>query len=184
MNFIKTLFVTGYRPYELSIFSSDDPKLHYIKLFLEKEIKRYVEEGLEWVIIAGNIGTELWVGELVLSLKDDYEELKLGVLLPFAEMASKWNEANQTLYNTVIEQADYVNYTSNKPYTNPSQLKNNQEFIIQNTDACLLFYDPEYPGKASFIFEAAILYQEHYPYDIQTISFDELQWFVNEIEEL
>lgn len=181
--FIKNLYVSGYRSYEVSVFTEDDPKLHYIKLFFEKRLTEYIYEGLEWVIISGNIGTELWVGQVVLKLKKDYPELKLAILLPYTGFQSKWNEKNQALFNSIVEKADYLNYTSNSEYSNPSQLKNHQEFIMRNTDGCLLFYDTEHEGKVKFYYDKAKAYQENTIYDIDLIAFDELQWFVTELEE-
>lgn len=143
----------------------------------------YIHNGLEWVIISGNIGTELWVGEVVLKLKKDYPEVKLAILLPYTGFQSKWNEKNQALFNSVVENADYLNYTSKSEYTNPSQLKNHQDFIMRNTDGCLLFYDTEHEGKVKFYYEKAKHYQESSTYEIDLITFDELQWFITELEE-
>lgn len=181
--FIKNLYVSGYRSYEVSVFAEDDPKLHYIKLYFEKRLIDYIHEGLEWVIISGNIGTELWMGEVVLKVKADYPDLKLAVLLPFTNFQSNWNEKNQGLFNIIVEKADYLNYTSNSDYQNPGQLKNNQEFIIRNTDGCLLFYDTEHEGKAKFFYEAAKRFQETSTYEVDLITFDELQWFITDLEE-
>lgn len=182
--FIKNLYVSGYRSYEVGVFSNDDPKLFYIKEFFKRRLIGYIESGLEWVIISGNLGTEQWVAEVVLDLKETYPEIRLGILLPYLEFAGNWNEGNQALFNEIIQKADYTNYTSNKPYENPGQLKNNQAFIIQNTDGCLLFYDVENEGKVSFVHDMALLYQENHPYEIEKVGFDELQWFVNDLEEL
>lgn len=175
--------MSGYRSYEVSVFADDDPKLKYIKLYFEKRLKEYIEEGLEWVIISGNIGTELWAGQVVLDLKNDYPEIKLAVLLPFTGFQSNWNEKNQAVFNAVIEKADYLNYTSSSEYQNPGQLKGNQEFIIKNTDGCLLFYDTEHEGKAKFFYELAKAYQDVSTYVVDLISFDELQWFITDLED-
>lgn len=182
--FIKNLYISGYRSFEVSIFSKEDPKLFYIKEFFKRRLIGYIENGLEWVIISGNMGTELWTADVVLELKETYPEIKLAVLLPYAEFGSNWNETNQMEFNRIIHSADYMNYTSNKPYENPGQLKNNQAFIIRNTDACFLFYDSEHEGKVSYVYDMAEKYQENVPYEIERVGFDELQWFVNDIEEI
>lgn len=181
--FIKNLYVSGYRSYELSIFQADDPKIDYIKKFFRRKLIEYIEQGLEWVIISGNLGTELWMGEVALDLKADYPELRLAVLLPYTNFSSKWNEVNQMYYNSIIERADYINYTSNQDYANPGQLKNNQAFIVKNTDGCLLFYDTDHEGKVGYFYDQALKYQERHPYEIETTSFDELQWFINDLLE-
>ncbi len=40
-------------------------------------LTNYVEEGLEWLLISGNLGAELWCAEAVEQLKQTYPELKL-----------------------------------------------------------------------------------------------------------
>lgn len=175
--------MTGYRSYEVSVFTPDDPKLKFIKLYIKKRLTDYINEGLEWVIISGNLGTELWTGEVVLELKKEYPDLKLAMLLPYTGFQSKWNEKNQLLFNSIVEKVDYLNYTSNSDYSNPSQLKNHQDFIMRNTEGCLLFYDTEHEGKVKFYYDKARQYQESSVYEIDLISFDELQWFITDLEE-
>ena len=55
-------------------------------------------KGLEWVLIQGQMGIELWTAEVVLDLKKDYPELKLGIITPFLGHTQRWNEQNQAKY--------------------------------------------------------------------------------------
>lgn len=50
---IKRLFISGYRSYELGVFSKKDKKLFYIKEFIKQRLRQYADRGLEWVIISG-----------------------------------------------------------------------------------------------------------------------------------
>ncbi|HAJ70083.1 MAG TPA: DUF1273 domain-containing protein [Alkalibacterium sp.] len=180
---MKNLYISGYRSYEISVFKADDPKITYIKKFFKKKLIEYIEQGVEWVVVSGNLGTELWVGETTIELKEEYPAIKLAVILPYTNFSNKWNELNQIYFNSIIERADYVNYTSNDDYANPGQLKNNQGFIVRNTDGCLLFYDSEHEGKTEYFYKQALKYQENHDYQMETISFDDLQWFINDLSE-
>lgn len=113
---IKRLFVSGYRSYELGIFSEDDDKLFFVKEFLKASLSQYIQNGLEWVITSGQLGIELWTAEIVEELREEYPNLQLGLLLPYQEYGNSWNEKNQLLLQKAIEQADYMNYTSHEPY--------------------------------------------------------------------
>lgn len=147
-------------------------------------MKEYIESGLEWVIITGQLGTELWAGQAVLDLKKEYPSLQLGVLLAHAGFADNWNENNRSVFDHVTAGADYVNYTSSQEYQNPGQLKGNQEFVLKKTDGSLLFYDSDHEGKPKYLLDMIAAYHKHHKYALETISFDEIQEFVTEYEEI
>ena len=73
---MKTVYVTGYKSFELNIFKDDMKEVDYLKQFIEHKLLQYIDEGLEWVLIQGQIGIELWAAEVVLKLQDTYPELK------------------------------------------------------------------------------------------------------------
>lgn len=175
MNIIKTIHISGYRNYEIGIFQGNDPKIKVIKKILKSEIISYLEQGMEWLLISGNLGVELWAAEVVAELKNDYSELKLGILYPFAEFGSNWNEQNRTLLNKAEAVADYINSVSQKSYESPAQLKNHTQFLLTHSGASLLVYDPEYPGKTQFFLKDAEKFSEEYPYEIRLITMDVLQ---------
>ena len=57
---MKTVYVTGYKSFELNIFKDDMKEVDYLKQFIEHKLLQYIDEGLEWVLIQGQIGIELW----------------------------------------------------------------------------------------------------------------------------
>ena len=93
-------------------------------------MEAFCEEGLEWVIITGQLGTELWAGEAVLELKKEYKDLKLAVLTPFLAQESNWNDKNKDYYQSIIGRADLVDSVSKQPYSNPQQFRNKDQFCI------------------------------------------------------
>ena len=61
---MKTVYVTGYKSFELNIFKDDMKEVDYLKQFIEHKLLQYIDEGLEWVLIQGQIGIELWAAEV------------------------------------------------------------------------------------------------------------------------
>ena len=179
MDAIKTVFVSGYRSFELNVFQENDPKVGVIKKVLKSGILNFVEEGAEWFLIAGNLGIELWAGEVVSELKEEYD-VKLGVLYPFQGFGENWNEKNKQLLEKVEAHADYVDFVSRQPYQSPAQLKAHTGFILAHTQASLLIYDKEYPGKTQFFQRDAQGYSESNSYEIRAITMDDLQNFAQE----
>lgn len=184
MNFLKSIFVSGYRSYELNIFDQKDPKFLYLKEFLRDRLKTYIENGVEWFIITGQLGIELWTGELVLEMQEENPEIQLAVILPFTSFGENWNETNQTLLEKVIHQANYVNYSSNKDYESPKQLNANQVFTIRNTDGALLIYDTmmgeSADGSPKYVYDLIEKYQENNIYELNLVSFEEIEFFIHE----
>lgn len=177
---LKTLYVSGYRSFELGIFQEKDPKITIIKKALKKSLEKYLNNGLEWVIISGNLGVEFWTSQLMTELKEDYPELKLGLIFPFYDFGNNWNENNQQKLLAMKNTADYENATSHQPYNNPGQLKNHTRFILEKTQGCLLVYDPDYPGKTEYFYRGAIKFQENKDYSMEIIGMFELQDIADE----
>ncbi len=173
---IKVAAVSGYKMYELGIFKKSDQRIDIIKTALRKNFLSLLNEGLEWILISGGLGTELWAAEVVFSLQEEgYEGLKLAVITPFLDQEQNWNDENKAWYQSVLQRADYVNSISKKPYEKPWQFRLKNQFFIEKSDLLLLFYDPEREGSPKYLYEAAGKHQESHNYEIRLIDFYELQ---------
>ncbi|OMP66957.1 DUF1273 domain-containing protein [Domibacillus epiphyticus] len=179
----KTILLSGYKSHELGIWDQKNPGIFIIKTAIEKQLRSLIEEGLEWVIIGGQPGVELWGAEVVLELKDEYPDLKLGVLMPFLEQEKNWKEERQEYYHTIIDQADFVDAVSKKPYIAPWQFKARDEFALDHTDALLLVYDEEKEGSPKFIKSAADKRVESDNYSLVSITMYDLQTAAEDIQE-
>ncbi|MFT8321183.1 MAG: DUF1273 domain-containing protein [Bacillus sp. (in: firmicutes)] len=178
---MKVAVISGYKPFEIGIFKRQDEAVIYIKEAIRKNIEIMVEEGLEWILISGQLGTELWAAEVVYELQaEKYPELKLGVITPYLEQEQGWKEANKEWYEEVVMQADYIDSVSNKPYENPNQLKAKNVFFLQKSDALLLFYDEEKEGSPKYLYNLSKMYKEKTEYEIRLIRFDDVQSIVEE----
>lgn len=170
---IKRIVVTGYKAHELGIFNDKHPGLPYIKKAIEQRLRILLEEGLEWVIISGQLGVELWTGEIALELKDEFPELQLAVLTPFLNQEQNWQEEKQEYYNLILEQAHYVNSITKREYEGPWQFKAKTQFLLDNSDALLLLYDDEKEGSPKYMLEEAKRRAEKEGYEyIQITSYD------------
>lgn len=177
---MQKVFVTGYKSFELGVFKNDSQEATYIKLALQKNILNMVDEGLEWVIISGQLGVELWAAEAVIQLKQLYPHLQLAIMPPFVQHDSNWNEVNKEYYQFISSQADFVKPISNHPYISPMQFKNRDLFLLEKTDAMLILYDDEREGSPQYIWELAKKHAENYPYEIRQITFYDLQQVIEE----
>ncbi len=175
--------ISGYKPYELGIFKKDHPSVYYIKTAIKKALLPMVEEGLEWVLISGQLGVELWAAEVVFELQLDYPELKLAVITPFLDQEASWKEDNKEWYESVLMQADFVDSVTKKGYEKPWQFRLKNQFFIDKSQGMVLLYDQEKEGSPKFLYELALQYQKSHDYQIQLINFYDLQLIVEEEQE-
>lgn len=179
---VKTAYVTGYKSYELNIFKDDAPEVKYLKLFLKNKLQNLVEEGLEWVLIQGQLGIEMWTAEVVLDLQQDYPELKLGVITPFQNHTERWNEQNQLKYQQIIEGADFHDSVHHAPYEGPFQFKQTDQFMLDHTDMTILIYDEEQEASPKFFKRVLVDFAEQTNYTYDVVTFDEINTFISDIQ--
>ncbi|MBF7103853.1 DUF1273 domain-containing protein [Pediococcus pentosaceus] len=169
------LWVTGYRSYELSIFSDQDPKLKVIQNALKRKLIEKVESGTTWVIAGPQLGTEQWALELANELKVDYPELQTALMFPFSDFGKQWKEEKVEKLALIKAKVDFFANVSENLYQNPQQLRNYQNFMLNHTDEALLLYDDEHAGKTKFDLNAIRSFQEHNSYNVETIDFYDLE---------
>lgn len=183
---MKRLWTTGYRAYELGVFNEKDPKVAVIKDVLQKQLRYQLESTSEefWLITGPQMGVERWSMESALAIKDDYPQLKIALMEPYADFAARWNENNQARLAAVKAQVDFAGRVSEKKYESPEQLRAYQNFMLHYTDGALLIYDPERKGKTVWDWLAINRYREqNADYSMRMIDFDELQEAAEEYSE-
>lgn len=180
---LQRIIITGYKPHELGIFNDKHPGVPIIKKALENRLRILLDEGLEWVIISGQQGVETWAAEVVLTLKEEFPDLKFAIITPFLEQDKNWQEIKQEKYQSLVAQADFVTSVTKKPYEAPWQFTEKDKFIIQNTDGLLLVYDEENEGSPKYIKRLAEKYMENHDYMVLTINSYDLQVIAEEMQQ-
>lgn len=171
---MKVLHVTGYKSMEMGIFKEDDPKVHFIKAAIEKQLTRFIEEGLEWVIVSGQMGVELWTAEIILDLKETYD-INLAVFPPFENQDKRWPENLKAKYEEITMLADFYKPLYEGDYKGPYQFRAKNMWLVEKSDASLLLMDDEYPGSVRFFHEAAKQMSDSYPiYYITPMDLDDI----------
>ncbi len=163
---------------ELNIFKENDPRITFIKAAIEKRLIGFIEEGLEWVLISGQMGVELWTADLVLDLKETYD-INIGVFPPFENQDNRWPDHIKEKYQELIMIADFYKPLYQGDYKGPYQFKAKNMWFVDKSDGCLLLMDEEFPGSNRFFYESAKKADKDYP--IFTITPADLDDAVEEI---
>lgn len=169
------LWVTGYRSYEIGTFGNEDPKIEILKYALEQELRVLIEQGVDWILTGGQMGTEQWTIEVAYNLKNDYPDLKIALLYPFKGFGDQWQQSSKDKLRLTKKLVDFSDTVSKLPYKNPQQLKNYQIFMLSHTDSALLLYDTEFKGKVYYDYQAILAKQGKSPYPSYLVDMDKLQ---------
>ena len=100
---------TGHRPERLSIPEAD------VIAWLEKEIKKAVEDGYTQFITGMQRGVDLWAAEAVLKLKAEGKPVRLIAASAFRGMENQWESNWKKRYHRIRCSADEVHYISDNP---------------------------------------------------------------------
>ncbi len=169
---MKTLTVTGYKPMELGIFKEDDQRINFIKAAIKKRLVGFIEEGLEWVLVSGQMGVELWTVEVVLDLKESYD-IQIAIMPPFENQESRWPEPLQEKYQELTMVADFYKPIYLGDYKGAFQFKAKNMWLVDKSEACLLLMDDEHPGSNRFFHEAAQAVKDYPIYVITPYDLDD-----------
>ena len=179
---MNTIYVTGYRAHELGIFNDKHPGIPVIKKALYDTLFRLCDEGLEWVVISGQLGVEGWAAETVTELKKQFPKLKYSVITPFLEQEKNWNEQKQAQYARIIQNADFITSVTKRHYEAPWHFTEKDKFIINNTDGMLLLYDEDNEASPKYVLNLVNKYMENNEYELLRINAYDLQVVAEEMQ--
>lgn len=157
-------------------------KFPNLKKFIAHKLEQLLDKGLEWVLIQGQMGIELWTAGVVIHLKESYSDLKLGIITPFFGHTDRWNESNQAKYISIAQQADFVESIHHTEYQGPFQFKQADQFMLDHTDYTILIYDEEQEASPKFFKTMLVEFMEKTNYTCDIVTFDELTDFINDLQ--
>ena len=163
-----TALVLGYSAFDLGLFNEKDVRLKVIKKSIRRDLESLAEEGLKWLVFTGTLGFEYWVLDVAQEMKTEYG-FQLATIFPFETHGENWNEGNQMKLSR-FKQVDFVKYAYPK-YEHMGQLRDYQQFLLENTDLAYFFYDPENETKLKFM-DNLMTHQEGYR--IKRLTFEDL----------
>lgn len=131
-----TILVTGYKNFELGIFQDKDPRITIIKKAIDKDFRRFLENGADWFIFMGNLGFEYWALEVALDLQKEYD-FQIATIFTFENHGQNWNEANKAKL-ALFKQVDFVKYTF-PSYENRVNLNNTIIFSLTTHKVHIFF---------------------------------------------
>lgn len=131
---------TGHRPHKFPWKDNeDDPRCITLKETLTEQITALVEAGVTDYYSGGADGVDCWASLIVLTLREKNPDLKLHCVLPHKGQANKWSDSARDRYNSILKQADSVEYVSRDYYDGCMMDRNHR--LVKSADLLLAVYN-------------------------------------------
>lgn len=136
---------TGHRPkYCPCQYQEDHPWLINLKKRLENYLIEMGSGDTHRIIRSGGaIGWDTWLAQVALDL-----DLELHLYLPFPEQGKNWPIQTRKEYERIKEEADVVNFTSDKYY--PTVFHDRDIQMIKGSDKVVALLNPEVSSGGTF----------------------------------
>ena len=117
-----------------------------VKVRLVRELEALISDGVEVFIAGGALGFDTMAALAVLELKSSYPEIRLHLALPCENQTKGWSERAVSLYNSIIDRADEVVYTSREYTSGCMHIRN--RYMVDNSEVCIAYKTRESGGTA------------------------------------
>ncbi|MDQ0255763.1 putative phage-like protein YoqJ [Evansella vedderi] len=180
----QVIAVTGYKPHELGIFNEKHDHLPFLKYAIKRKLQQLMESyDIQWIITSGQPGVELWAAEAALELKRDFPQLQLATFAPFYNQEERWSDPIKELYLQIWSKSDYTDYITKREYSDPSQLKLKNQFIIDKSNAFLVLFDEYTEGSPTYYLSYARKKAEAVDYPIIYLTPDEIEEVIRDLQQ-
>ncbi len=137
---------TGHR-----FISFDRQKI--VKGRLRAVITNLYHKGYRKFLCGMAIGFDTIAAEVVLELKEEYEDIRLVTVVPFRGQCERWSVANQMRYAGIISKANDVIVLS-EYYYNGCLLKRN-DYLVHQASIFVAYYDGSSKGGTFYTYRKA-----------------------------
>lgn len=144
---------TGYRPQKMPFgFDELTPDCIDFKKRLRETIEMLIWQGYTHFLSGGALGMDMYAGEIVLELRENYPWIALEMVIPFDEQPAKWQLEFKVRYEHLLAEADIITCTGHE-YTKGVIFTRNK-YLVDNADLLLAAYDGK-PGGTQMTCEYA-----------------------------
>ena len=109
---------------------------------LESELVKLIQQDVTQFCAGGALGFDTIAAQTVLSLKEDYPQIKLIMVLPCREQTKRWSESDIKIYNHILQKTDKVVYTSEHYHRGCMHVRNRQ--LVDNASLLHSVSEREY----------------------------------------
>ena len=147
----KVACFTGHRSQKLPWgFNEEDSRCKKMKERLRVEIVKAIQRGYRTFLCGMAIGFDMICAETVLSLKEEYKDLKLIGALPCKTQDCKWSYKYSMRYRDLLKKLDGVRCIYDEYIGAECMLERNR-FMVNNSSLMIELFDGKAGGTKSTI---------------------------------
>ena len=135
---------TGYRPQKLPWTEETDPRCLALKARLRAAIEDACRCEMEHFICGMAQGCDLYFGELVLEVKQDWPEITLEAAMPCPTQADGWPEAERERWQRLLDACDYE--TMVQDHYSPGCMMRRNRYMVDHAAMLIAVYDGQSGG--------------------------------------
>ena len=109
-----------------------------IEKLLEAELLNLIAQGVINFLIGGSFGFDMLAAEVVMNLKNNFDNIKLIVILPCKNRIEYLRPLERQKYNNILKKADEIIYLSKNYYVG-CMLERNKH-MIDNSEFCISYF--------------------------------------------
>ncbi len=113
---------------------------------LNETLIELINRGYLYFGAGGALGFDTMAEQAVLSLKKEYPQIKLILVLPCKSQANSWCTEDKEIYQNVIRKADKVVYTSQEYFRGCMQKRNRH--LVDYSSVCVCYLTRDTGGSA------------------------------------
>ena len=123
-----------------------------VKVDLENAIMASIEEGFTTFLTGMCWGVDIWAGEIVNRLKNQYGGIRLIAAVPYPEFPDSWSSEWQAKYKRLVDSADMVKVIS--PEYNESVFQMRNEWLVNHSSKLIAVSNGQKSGTKNTIWYA------------------------------
>lgn len=113
---------------------------------LKETLIQLINKGYLYFGAGGALGFDTMAEQAVLSLKEEYPQIKLILVLPCKSQANAWSSEGKEVYMEIIRKADKVVYTSKEYFRGCMQKRNRH--LVDYSSVCVCYLTKDTGGSA------------------------------------
>lgn len=135
----KTCCFTGHR-------EIDAKDRNTLKSKLTDTVRACISEGYRYFGVGGALGFDTLAATVVLSLKGEFPNIALILVLPCPEQTKYWKAEDVAVYEDIMRRADKCVYTADHYFGGCMQKRNRH--LVDESSACIAYLRRESGGTA------------------------------------
>ncbi len=138
----KTCTIAGCRPTRFKWkYKEHNEGCQRLKNQIREQLALLCEQGVRRFLMGGSLGVDLWAGDILLELKEQYNDIELILVLPYAKHDRDWDKRDRHRLSVLRQHSSEVLITGTEEAAPVDNFKKRDQYMIRHSDRLLAVHD-------------------------------------------